>query len=330
MKKHFLFYVVLLSGMLPALISCRRDDSEDADFLSADDAGVLVSNLVFTDDDDNITGYATGYGFNEADPGEVSIPCETLEQARELFRSWLTRDADVSESDGVITWKMTGMDKKSQGNVVLRPGGEKGAVAHLELPAGFPVISKVLFLPAASLPLNAELDFADILEDFYFGNVINVLSPDFSKKELTHGSGAMVVIREYDQDTNTSGILMALPPHAIGEGAYYGDDVFTESFKRSRTLSELQGPIGQTYIQYSKFLNPIFKSLGYKDGDRWFCCTRDHRVKNTLYNISSKKDDGAYYIKSFAGISWGKTYYECWAYFFTVEKSGSGYRVALK
>ena len=332
MKRLHLFSILVM-GLATALACQKSSLEEEGVTLSADDARVLIANLVFTDDDDNITGNVTGFSFNEADPGEISIHCESLENAQEIFRSWITLDAVVSEgADGSISWQMTGLQKESQGTAILKSGGEKGAVAHVELPAGFPVISSILFLPSTSMPENAELDFADALDQFYFGNVVNVISPDFPKADLKHGSGAMVVIREYDQDSNTSGILLALPKHTVGDGTYWGDDVFTEDFHRSRTLAELQGPIGGTYLKYRKYIDPIFKRLNYVDGDRWLSCTTNKDKSGwTLYNLVSKKDNDGYMTASFAGMYWGKTHYECWAYFFTLEKDKDGkYKVVLK
>ena len=331
--KRFPFVVVLsfVLGLLAA-VSCRKEDPEldGGQVLSADDAGILVANLVITDDNDNITGYVTGMGLNAAHPGEVTIRCETYENAQEVFRSWLSLDAIVTEGpDGSITWQLTDENKQSQGAAVLKPGGEKGAVAHVELPAGFPVLSKIQFLPSTSMPENAELDYADVLDQFYFGNVINVLSPDFPSKDLTHGSGAMVVIREYDQDTNTSGILMALPTHVVGKTTW-GDDFFKVVKGRARKQSELEGPIGTAYRTYRKYIDPIFTHLSYNNGDHWFAC-KDSKDSYNLYNLVSKADDGGYMIWHFAGMAWGKDHYECWAYFFTVEKDDKGVcKVVLK
>jgi hypothetical protein len=333
MKRFRCYCLFFLLGLVAA-VSCNKNSPEsDGTFVSADDSGVLLANLVIMDDDDNIIGNVTGFSLNEANPGEITIHAESLENAQEIFRSWITLDAVVTEgADGSISWQMTDIEKKSQGTAVLKPGGEKGAVAHVELPAGFPVITKILFVPSTSMPENAELDFADALEQFYFGNVINVLKGDFPEKDLKHGSGAMVVIREYDQDTNTSGILLALPQHTVGDGTYWGGDVFDEDFGRSRKLAELQGPIGKTYRQYRKYIDPILTRLNYVNGDRWFSCTNDSKYGNrTLYNLVSNADDGKYYTTSFWNMTWGKTHYECWAYFFTLEKDGNGgYKVVLK
>jgi hypothetical protein len=331
MKRSTIIRISLLLLGFLAAVSCQKMETQEGTVMSADDARILVANLVITDDDDNITGYVTGFGLNQADPGEITIRCETFEKAQEVFRSWFSLDAVVTEDpDGSITWLMTDEEKKSQGAAVLTPGGEKGAVAHVELPAAFPVVSKILFLPAASMPENAELDFADVLDNLYFGNTINVLSPDFPSKDLTHGSGAMVVIREYDQDTNTAGILMAFPEHKVGGTVYNGDDFFNTVRKRSRKQSELEGPIGTAYRKYRKYLDPIFKNLNYLDGDRWLAC-RDGKDHYNLYNMVSKADNGGYMTIGFAGMYTGKTHYECWAYFFTVEKDDKGVcKVVLK
>ena len=109
-----------------------------------------------------------------------------------------------------------------------------------------------------------------------------------------------------------------------------GDDFFNTVKGRSRKLTELEGPIGTAYRTYRKYIDPIFKHLSYKDGDNWFACVNSKGLYN-LYNLVSKADDGNYMIWNFAGMSWGKDHYECWAYFFTVEKDDKGVcKVVLK
>ena len=45
----------------------------------------------------------------------------------------------------------------------------------------------------------------------------------------------------------------------------------------------------------------------------------------------SKADNGGYMTVGFAGMYTGKSHYECWAYFFTVEKDDKGVcKVVLK
>ena len=115
----------------------------------------------------------------------------------------------------------------------------------------------------------------------------------------------------------------------VGETTW-GDDFFNAVKSRSRKQAELEGPIGTTYRTYRKYLDPIFKNLNYLDGDRWFAC-KDSVGDYNLYNLVSKADNEGYLIWSLAGMKWGKNHYECWAYFFTVEKDDKGVcKVVLK
>lgn len=339
MKRAF-----VLSGLfilLLAAAACRKDQPEGGpgkpevvEFLHTDDAGVLLANLVTTDEYDNITGYVTGLSLNEADPGQVSIRCETLEEARKLFRSWIPEGSSVVESGENLVWSMSGLMGESQGNVVLSPGGSQGAVAHLELPAAFPVVTGVSFLPKRAMPENAELDFADALDEYYFGNILNVFPSDFKDNKAPHGSGLFCVIREYDQDTNTSGILLSMPDyeHKI-DGIYVSewDEQVEVHLNKGRKLSELQGPIGKTYRQYRKYIDGILVGGSFRqvNGDHWFAAVKDGGG-HALYNLASDKSD-SYNITSWWGWYWAPDFYDCFAYYFTLEKDSTGeYKVVYK
>lgn len=339
MKRAFVLSGLIL-GLL-AVAGCRKDQPEGSgpgkpetvEYLHADDAGVLQANLVITDEDDNLVGYVTGRGLNEADPGQVSILCETLEAARELFLSWMPEGSSVVETGEDLVWNMYGLMGESQGAAVLSPGGSQGAVAHLVLPAAFPVVTGVNFLPRRAMQENAELDFVDALDMYYFGNTINIFPSDFKDNKAPHGSGIFCIIREYDQDTNTTGILLSMPDYEHKVDAIYTSeweeqvDVY---LKKGRKLSELQGPIGKTYRQYRKYIDEQLKSYRQVNGDHWFAAVTD-RGGPVLYNMVTDKSD-SYSVTSWWGWLWAPDFYDCYAYYFTVEKDSTTgeYKVVYK
>lgn len=318
-----------------AAVACQKDPKPvNIVVPGVDDAGVLLANLVFTDEAKHITGYATGLALNEADPGEISIRCESPDEARALFRSWMPDGIDALDSGESLIWHMTDSAGVSQGSAVLKSGGPNGAVAHLELPAGFPAVSSVRFLPQSAMPENAELDFADALDMYYFGNILNVYPSDFSNGKAPHGSGLFCVIREYDQDTNTSGILLSMPDyeHKI-DGIYVEewDERVEKYLNQGRKLSELQGPIGKTYRKYRKYIDSKLSGGPYRQvsGDHWFACCKDGGGHGR-YNLVTDESEG-YMITSWWGWRWAPDFYDCQAYFFTLEKDGTGeYKVVYK
>ena len=323
----------LAVGLL-AGVACQKDNAGQLppnNYIGADDAGVLLANLVVTDTLNNFQGYMTGFGLNPADPGEITIPCETVEKAREIFSEWLPEGISAVEDGENLIWNMTDTLGVSQGAAILKPGGDKGAVAHLELPSDFPIVTGVFFTPKRSMPENAELDFADVLDQYYFGNIVNVYGSN-----TAHGGGVFCVIREYDQDTNTSGILLSLPDteHKIDHISVYEQDIYIDQyFKRARKLSELQGPIGETYRKYRKYIDAKLDKnslLHQTHGDHWFAMLQNNG-KYGRYNLVTKEAEEKYRTTNAFLLVWGPDFYECLAYFFTLEKDKNGvYQVVLK
>lgn len=338
MKKVFI-YCLLALGLM-SVASCEKTNPDSSFpagpvFTGADDAGVLLSNLVFTDENGDISGYVSGFGFNAGDPGEISIHSESLETAQQLFKSWIPEGISALEQGENLVWNLTDTLGVSQGTVKLVPGGNRGAVAHLELPSGFPLVTSVSFIPQSSMPENAELDFEDALEQYFFGNVLNVYPSDFSDGNSTHGSGIFVVIKEYDQDTNTAGILISFPDteHKIdGVYSWDWDEKVNKYFKRARKKTELEGPIGEAYRTYRKYIDEILSKGGYKqtNGDHMFACLDDDGKGHSIYNLVTKVSKD-HMITDWWGWRWAPDFYECLAYFFTLEKGKDGkYKVVYK
>ena len=315
-----------LTGLLlvmMAAMACQKDNTQQGKKSKLDDALYLLANLAFTDDDGEITAYMTGYGLNAADPGEISIPCNSLEQAQEIFLGWLPEEADVRQDGETLSWNMSDTLGIFQGTAVLKAGGSKGAVAHLELPARFPAVSSVQFLPRSAFPQNAELDYIDALDEFYFLNVLNVY-PDM---DAGHGAGAMVVVREYDQDTNTCGILLSTPDRELDFWTFLKNEELYK--KRSRSIAELQ-LIGKEYRKYWKEIDKaLTDGLHNVNGGHYFL-----GYVHKLDNESLAKEYKCYNLRSDDTGSidplFGETFYEAYAYFFTVEKKNDVYQVVLK
>ena len=309
----------LLLLLVMVATGCRKDNPQVVNKVKTDDMGLLLANLVFTDGNGHITGYMTGYGLSEANPGEISIPCESLEDAQEMFLGWMPEEADVTRSGGALSWRMTDTLGVYKGTAILKAGGNKGAVAHLELPEQFPVVTGVQFLPKSAFPQNAELDFDDALDDYYFLNWVNVY-PD---QERGHGGGAMLVIREYDQETNTSGILLATPDKEWN--SWYAP--VAEHDKLSRTSDELK-IVQKQYKQYAKAIDAVLTDgTHFVNGNHWFACVE--------YFMGNSSKLLSYRMNLLTGEYEGRgmfhpTYYLAYVYFFTLEEKGGVYQVVLK
>lgn len=324
--KRFLFLNALALG-LAVLSSCKKEQQplspEAPEVVGTDDASFLLTNLVFTDDDYNITGYMTGFALDEADPGAISIPCESLEKAQELFLSWVPEGSDVSRSDDSITWKMTDGKGVSQGSAVLVAGGDKGAIAHLELPRDFPAVTSVRFLPQSAMPENGELDLFEDLEEFFFLNTVTY--GGYVGAESFHGSGDFVVIREYDQDTNTAGIIMFCHQY---ERNIWWDPLSAGEAKKEMEIARKLDEMRVVASCYRPFMSQIDKALkalplGDDANDKYLCFKRgdDQQYRFNFREWEPEK------VNAFQ-----PTYQMAYIYFFSVEKkkNGDGYRLVFK
>ena len=208
-----------------------------------DDALYLLAHLAFTDDDGEITAYMTGYGLNAADPGEISIPCNSLEQAQEIFLGWLPEEADVRQDGETLSWNMSDTLGIFQGTAVLKAGG-------------------------------------------------------------------MVVVREYDQDTNTCGILLSTPDRELDFWTFLKNEEIYK--KRSRSIAELQ-LIGKEYRKYWKEIDKaLTDGLHNVNGGHYFL-----GYVHKLDNESLAKEYKCYNLRSDDTGSidplFGETFYEAYA-----------------
>jgi hypothetical protein len=304
------FLLIIGTGLF--LAACQKEKQPDTSVLKMDDTQILLSCLVSLDDNGNIAEYMIGTARNPSKPGDITIRCDSYEKAREIFSDWVPEGADIAESEDAVTWSLTDTLGVSQGSAVLKAGSSGAVVAQLELPASFPVVTSVQF----ARMFQAELDFSEELEDFYFLNVVNIPSSVASG----HGNGKFVVIREYDQDTNTCGILLATPDKEYN--AWWDDD--PEHWHRARWSSDLF-IVGKQYRKYPDVIDKVLASLGYASGDHWYlCCEKGQHwweddYLRYRYNLRTEE----YQFRN--GLH--PCYYEAYVYFFGMKKDGDTYKL---
>ncbi len=283
--------------------------------LKMDDFRILLSNLVSLDNDGNISEYMIGSALNASKPGDITIRCTSFEKAKEIFHDWAPAGANIAESGDAITWNLTDTLGVPKGRAVLKASGGSGAVvAQLELPAGFPVVTSVQF---ARL-FQAELDFHDALDDYYFLNVVDIPSSVISG----HGNGKFVVIREYDQDTNTCGILLATPDEEYNAWWQWGAEV--DNTMRARNCSDLF-VAGKQYRKYHSAIDSALASVGYASGDHYFLCEKpgehwyEAKIHHYRYNLRTEEFQERNGFHPY--------YYEAYVYFFGMKKDGDTYKL---
>ena len=320
MKTRFLSLLTigLVMGTI-SFVSCNKNDPNNdpdgAPDKMANDASSFIGQFAVWDDDGNLEYITKGYQLNEADPTEISVICESWDTAVERFKDWMGEGANFKETATDITWKMHDEKGKSQGVAVLTKKTGDGLVAEAILPAEIPFVHTIRFIPRESWPNNdaivfvTDIDACPELEDFFFGNVINIQQPD------RHGTGDFVVMREYDEETNEKGILCRLPKGYDQDSNFWDLD---EGYKKRRSSVATVKAISKIYRESPEFWDEIMDALDFDTRDyTYFCWDGDHSWWRGDYNYKKVN------IKTGAvsDISiFHPNYKECWAYHFWPEK----------
>ena len=279
MKK--LFAILSLGAiLLPGMVSCSKDNAA----ATRDDLGRLLSKFCIIRENEaekTTTAFITmGRRLNEADPTELSVKAESYEAAAALFDGMIPEDADVTRSDGSVIWHLKGANGVSQGDAVFQRGSGS-QVAVLTLPSSSIFVKKVCFIPPSAWPENIDWDREELLDELYFGRVIDV-KKDESKKPGSYfckgdcGTGKFIVVKEYNPDTDASGILLRLEPDKIRRSH--------SRFNWASDIAVLKDEMTEIYEIYKKrknVLDPIMTSCGFGPRDAKYLISNE---KDVLFN----------------------------------------------
>ena len=296
MKKSVLTFTFLLLGAL-AFVSCKKDSTEDGVSLRPDELAYLQGHFAGVDNEGELTILA-GWQLNDADPGELSMKADSYEAAAVIFKKIILPEANVEETESSLIWHLTGKDGQSQGDAVLsKASGDK--VAVLTMPASATLVSRVNFIPHSLWPENGELEYSDMLDDFYFCNMVHVRRnvsavPGSIYCEGDHGAGDFLVIQEYDEETNTWGYLLQLPNK---QWKAHDDDRIWSRAPSTATFNAVR----KIYLDNKEIFEKEFARAGFASGKSYFY------TKDNIY-VRYRLEDGK--------GSFMETYHECLVYRF--------------
>ena len=172
MRKNNFYLMVAASAMLAAmtLTGCSVDDNpvvetqptvepiEGIDIEAYDGLAELQEALVATDSLGNFVSRNVGKPLDEADTTVVSIGVKTVEDAREMFETWLSEDTEVQEwAPNTLTATLTDEDGQKQGEVYFTPSGIPSELASVTFSDDLDIrhVSEVKFIPEQLWPNNA-------------------------------------------------------------------------------------------------------------------------------------------------------------------------------
>ena len=297
MKTRVLTFAFLLLGTL-AFVSCQKDGADDGVSVGTDELAYLQGHFAYLDDN-GILDLRAGWQLNEADPHELSMKADNYEAAAAIFKKIIPSGANISETETSLTWHLRDGEGKSQGDAVLRKEtGDK--VAVLSMPAAATLVSRVNFIPHSLWPENGEQEYREELDDFYFCNVVHI------KVNLTqnagtvfcrgqHGTGDFIILREYDQETNTWGIALRLTDRvrtAADVDKFIQNAPSLETFQEARNI----------YLEKKELLDKEMAKAGFSPSSSHFL-VKDGSRKRVL-----GFDNGIEYLPF--------SYYECYVYYF--------------
>lgn len=175
MKRKSFRFTLLASAMLAAmtLTSCSVADDNPVepqptveptaevlgiDIEAFDGLAELQEALVTTDSLGNFISRNVGKPLDEADTTVVSIGVKTVEEARQMFETWLSDDTEVQEwAPNTLTATLSDEDGQKQGEVYFTPSSTASELASVTFSDDLDIrhVSEVKFIPEQLWPNNA-------------------------------------------------------------------------------------------------------------------------------------------------------------------------------
>ena len=151
-----------------AFAACSSDDdnngSEDPtptpteEEVTYDDLSYFQNAIIEVDTLGNFMSRVCGEVLYENEPHHLYVGVETLEEAQEMFDSWIAPDVEVQTTVTGMTAALTDAEGNAQGTVYFTAGTQSGHVAEVTASSGTKLLhfDKVTFLLNSAWPVNAS------------------------------------------------------------------------------------------------------------------------------------------------------------------------------
>lgn len=164
MKKYYLLFAYTLIVM--GFAACSKDNDEvepPVDYVETkpvskfDQLKFFQNNLVEIDSDGNFVQRICGVPLDPADETVISIGVESISEAKEIFKGWLSPDAKIAENEGMITFLPVDEEGKAQGKITFSASsGDDIKLAEVSFSSETKIklVTKVVFIKSSAWPNN--------------------------------------------------------------------------------------------------------------------------------------------------------------------------------
>ena len=207
MKKVLLASLYLMASVF-MLTACSDDDDNNASEMPQEgeveffnELSFLQNSIVEIDSTGAKMGVSCGKALDEMAPTELYVGAENIEEAKEIFLSWIINKESVISTGNNITVSLKSEERNDQGKVYFTAKeqgsmvGEYPLIAEVTFDTDIKYVSKVYFINKSSWPNNAG-------SLFFVGDIVNLHS--FGREGMKN----YVCIREFS--AGVKGMLISM------------------------------------------------------------------------------------------------------------------------
>lgn len=254
MKKYYLLFAYTLVVM--GFAACSKDDEQiepPVDYVERmtvsqfDQLEFFQNNLVEIDSDGNFVQRIYGVPLDPADETVVSIGVESISEAKEIFKGWLSPDAKITENGDVITFFPVDEEGKAQGKITFSASsGSDVKLAEVSFSSETKIkqVSKVVFIKSSVWPNNAG-------SAFFVGDKVGLETYD-------EGVQSWICIREWRE--GTPGLLMYISAKQV----CYGTD-YIKQFASVSAAKEASKVLNTNWPAYEGYFKDVSRALNKED-----------------------------------------------------------------
>lgn len=191
------------------LTACSDDDDDsnasempqEGEVEFFDELSFLQNSIVEIDSTGAKMGVSCGKALDEMAPTELYVGAENIEEAKEIFLSWIINKESVISTGNNITVSLKSEERNDQGKVYFTAKeqgsmvGEYPLIAEVTFDTDIKYVSKVYFINKSSWPNNAG-------SLFFVGDIVNLHS--FGREGMKN----YVCIREFS--AGVKGMLISM------------------------------------------------------------------------------------------------------------------------